>query len=85
VSLPVHYDRLGTVVELNAVVVYADSNQLSLGRVTKLNNKMIRVAKFGTNSTYRSGGTLKYSVDCLVVDDARVSFWLLKHAGGSAS
>jgi len=71
-----HLDRLGEPVLQGSVVVYAYNNSLAVGMVTKINPKMIRVQRVGS----RGNGTLKYSTDCLVIDDARASFWLLKNS-----
>lgn len=75
-TAPQHLDRMGEPVLQGSVVAYANSNKLSIGVVTKINPKMIRVRRVGS----RGAATLKYSADCLVIDDARASFWLLKHS-----
>jgi len=76
---PKHQDLLGRAIALDSVVAYPSSNSLLIGRVTKLNNKMIKVANVNAKSAYARAGINKYPQDCVVVDGADVTMYLLKH------
>lgn len=71
-----HFDKLGYEITVGCCVVYPSSNMLSLGRVTKLNPKMVKVTKIPGGKW--SSESNKYPADVLVVDDAAVSMYLLK-------
>lgn len=43
---PEHVDRIGKPIELGDIVAVADYNGLMLGKVTKLNQKMIKVKRY---------------------------------------
>jgi hypothetical protein len=69
---------LGRAITLDSVVAYPSSNSLSIGRVIKLNNKMIKVVNVKAKSAYAQRGINKYPQDCVVVDGAEVTMYLLK-------
>ena len=77
-SAPEHQDLLGCAIALDSVVAYPSSNSLSIGRVIKLNNKMIKVVNVKAKSAYAQRGINKYPQDCVVVDGAEVTMYLLK-------
>ena len=43
---PEHFDKIGNLIHLDDVVAVADHNSLFVGKVVKLNNKMIKVDLF---------------------------------------
>jgi hypothetical protein len=61
------------------VVAYPSSNSLLIGRVVKLNNKMIKVVNVSAKTEWSRRGVNKYPQDCVVVDGAEVTMYLLKH------
>jgi len=75
---PEHQDLLGRAITLDSVVAYPSSNSLLIGRVIKLNNKMIKVVNVSAKSAYGRAGVNKYPQDCVVVDSADVTMYLLR-------
>ena len=79
---PVHLDFFGREIAENDAVIYSQGNTIQLGRVGKLNNKMIRVYSYDyVRRNWRTGetrGDLQYSSACVKVDDAEVTMYLLK-------
>jgi hypothetical protein len=76
---PQHRDLLGHVIALDDYVVYPSHNTLVVGRVAKLNAKMIGISDVSRRAYH--GYTNKYPDDVTVVEGARVTWYLLKHAG----
>lgn len=70
----VHKDILGYDIELDSTVVYPSRNQLRIATVKKINKKMINVVPVGGIWSER-----KYPTDLLVVDDPRITIYMLKH------
>jgi hypothetical protein len=50
-----------------------------IGRVVKLNSKMIKVVNVTAKSEWSRRGVNKYPQDCVVVDGADVTMYLLRH------
>lgn len=74
---PQHYDRIGRQVEVGDIVAVADFNGLMLARVTKLNQKMIKVQRFP--KAYRDGkGRNKYAHDAIKLDPDDVAIHVLQ-------
>lgn len=73
---PEHHDKLGRVIQLNDCVAYPNSNSLNIGRVVRLNPKMISIEEVGNKRWPHKGN--KYPQDSVVVDDAAVTMYLLK-------
>lgn len=71
-----HKDRLGRVLAVGDCVVYPSHNSLSVGTVTKLNPKMVKVVPVGTK--YRHYGSNKYPQDIVRVEGPEVTMYLLK-------
>ena len=69
-----HKDILGNIIELNNTVVYPYHNSLRIATVVKLNPKMINVVAVG-----RSYPDRKYPSDLLVVDDPKITMYMLKY------
>jgi hypothetical protein len=72
---PVHLDRLGREIQLDACVAFPDSNSLVIGKVKKINPKMVGIELL--NSEWQ-GYYNKYPRDCVVLDSQDVTLWLLK-------
>jgi hypothetical protein len=70
----VHKDILGNTIKVGDTVVYPAHNSLKIASVAKLNPKMINVVAVGRTYTDR-----KYPTDLLVVDDPKITMYLLKH------
>jgi hypothetical protein len=69
-----HKDILGNPIKLNDVVVYPAHNNLKIATVEKINPKMINVVAIGRRVPDR-----KYPTDLLVVDDPKITMYILKH------
>lgn len=72
-----HFDKLGRPININDVVAFPSSNSLVIGRVVKLNPKMIGVEKV-TNSSYKSSWK-KYPSDLVLLEGADVTMYLLRN------
>ena len=75
-EIPEHRDILGRVIEVGNMVAYPDSNMLKIGKVDKLNAKMIRIT---TGKEWRTT-VLKYSKDTVKVDGPDLTMFLLKRS-----
>lgn len=71
----VHKDILGNVLKLDDNVVYPDHNRMRIGTVVKLNPKMVNVKAIG-----RSYPDRKYPQELLVVDDPKLTMYILKNS-----
>jgi hypothetical protein len=73
-EIPEHRDILGRVLAVGDYVAYPDSNGLRLGKLDKLNQKMVRVA---TGKEWRSTIN-KYPIDTVKLDGPDLVMYLLK-------
>jgi hypothetical protein len=73
-----HHDRLGRELQLGTVVAYPASNSLCIGRVIKINNKMIKVVNVEARTSWTQRGVNKYPADCVVLEGADVTMYLLR-------
>ena len=73
-EIPEHRDILGRVLAVGDYVAYPDSNGLRLGKLDKLNQKMVRVA---TGKAWRSTVN-KYPIDTVKLDGPDLVMYLLK-------
>ena len=71
-----HNDKLGRLINVNDCVAYPDNNCLRIGKVVKLNPKMIGLEEVGGGQWPHKGN--KYPADVVVIDDAAVTMYLLK-------
>lgn len=69
-----HKDILGNIINVNDVVVYPHHNSLDIATVKKINPKMIIVVAVGRKFPVR-----KYPSDLLVVDDPKITLYMIKH------
>ena len=72
-EIPEHRDILGRVLAVGDHVAYPDSNGLRLGKLDKLNQKMVRVATTDWRSTVN-----KYPIDTVKLDGPDLIMYLLK-------
>jgi hypothetical protein len=80
-----HIDALGRNIEIDDYVAFPQANQLMIGRVTKLSNKMViieavvkkRVNRYGERiETYR-----KYPKDSVIVDkEAGLTMYVIRNS-----
>lgn len=69
-----HKDILGNTIKVDDTIVYPNHNRLQIATVKKLNPKMINVVAIGRKHPDR-----KYPSDLLVVDDPKITMYMLKH------
>lgn len=75
-SQPEHKDKLGKIINVDDFVAYPYHNTLGIGRVIKLNNKMVKVVKVPAGK-YVDTGTNKYPIDMVKVNSEDITFYLL--------
>jgi hypothetical protein len=73
-EIPEHKDILGRVLSVGDHVAYPDSNSLRLGKIDKLNQKMVRIT---TGKEWRSTVN-KYPIDTVKLDGPDLVMYLLK-------
>jgi hypothetical protein len=74
-EIPQHKDIFGQELVLDDCVVYPQSNSMKIGKVVKINPKMISVKNLSENG-WRSE-TLKYPLDLVKVHGPEVTMYLL--------
>lgn len=70
----IHKDILGNKINLEDTVVYPSHNNLKIATVKKINPKMVNVVAVGRKVPDR-----KYPEDLLVVDDPKITMYMLKY------
>jgi hypothetical protein len=70
-----HKDILGNVINDGDSIVYPDHNRMKVGSVKKSTPKMVMVQAVGRTYTDR-----KYPHEVLVVDDPKISMYILKNS-----
>ena len=70
-----HKDLLGNAITDKCSVVYPSHNQLRLGTIHHTTPKMVCVTPIGKTSISR-----KYPYEVLVVDDSKVTLYILKNS-----
>ena len=73
-EIPEHKDILGRILAVGDHVAYPDSNSLRLGKIDKLNQKMVRIT---TGKEWRSTVN-KYPIDTVKLDGPDLVMYLLK-------
>lgn len=72
----IHRDKLGFEIKIGDIVTYPKSNSLYIGKVVKLNPKMIRIERV-PETKYKSS-CLMYSMDVIILDPTDVLAHVLK-------
>lgn len=73
-QIPEHKDILGRVLNVGDYVTYPDANHLKMGKIDKLNQKMVRV----TTGRQWSPTVNKYPIDTVKLDGPELVMYLLK-------
>ena len=73
--VPEHKDILGNLISEGDTVVYPSHNSLRVALVKKINPKMINVVAVG-----RSWPDRKYPCDLLVVNDPKITLYMLQNS-----
>jgi len=74
-----HKDLLGRNVTLGDFVAFPQHNHIYVGRVVKLNEKMLRVERLKT-ARWLTGEVNKYSKDCVLLHSRDLHFYLLRNS-----
>lgn len=74
-----HRDKLGRLLKVGDCVAYPNYNSLGIGKVKKLNPKMVRVFRIGPTSKYYTGSN-KYPDDLILLDGPEVTMYLIKNS-----
>lgn len=76
---PVHKDKLGRVIAIDDFVAYPQSNALRVGKIVKLNNKMVKVLDITKPSKYKPSEYNKYPQDCVKLEQSDMTWYILKN------
>jgi hypothetical protein len=79
-EIPVHKDKLGRTIALGDFVAYPQSNSLRVGKIIKLNNKMVKVLDITKPSKYAPGEYNKYPHDCAKLEQTDMTWYILKNS-----
>jgi hypothetical protein len=77
--IPEHRDKLGRKLELGSMVAYAHGNGLHIGKIIKLNPKMIGVQRV-SNEKWGRGQANIYPTDMVLLEGSDVTFYILKNS-----
>jgi len=75
---PQHKDKLGQDLLVDDCVTFPVSNDLIIGKVTKLNNKMVKVSKVPSGKWASEWN--KYPEDLIKLDSSLITLYLLKNS-----
>lgn len=74
-ELPVHKDKLGRTISIGDFVAFPQSNALEVGKIVKLNPKMVKVLKLPkAKHDYN-----KYPIDVVRLDAGDMTWFMLKN------
>ena len=79
-EIPQHKDKLGRVIEIDDFVAYPQSNQLRVGRITKLNRIMVKVLDITKPSKHKPSEYNKYPHDCVKLAAEDMTWYILKNS-----
>lgn len=77
--VPEHKDKLGRKLGLDSMVAYAHGNGLHIGKVVKLNPKMIGVQRISNERWGRSEANI-YPSEMVLLEGSDVTFYILKNS-----
>lgn len=78
---PEHKDKLGRKLAIGSMVAYAHGNGLYIGRIVKLNPKMIGVERVSSQNERWGRSTVNiYPNDMVLLEGADVTFYILKNS-----
>ncbi len=78
-EIPVHKDKLGRVLNEGDFVAYPSHNSLGLGRVVKLNSKMVGLVPAVSKRPVNSN-TNKYPQDLVKLEASDMTWYILKNS-----
>jgi hypothetical protein len=75
-EIPVHKDKLGRTIAVGDFVAFPQSNMLYVGKITKLNPKMVKVLSLPkAKSDYN-----KYPHDVVRLEESDMTWFMLKNS-----
>lgn len=77
-EIPEHRDILGRVLAVGDYVAYPDSNMMKLGKIEKLNPKMIKIQHGRSNRYLTTWSVNKYPKDTVKLEGPDLVMYLLK-------
>jgi hypothetical protein len=77
--IPQHKDKLGRLIAIGDFVAYPAHNNLIFGKVTKLNNVMVKVVGID-NNRYGNSETNKYPCDVVRLEATDMTWYILKNS-----
>lgn len=75
-----HKDKLGRVIALEDFVCYPDGNSLEIGKVVKINPKMIKVSRIPDKHRKWGGEKNKYPIDTVLIEGKEVTMYILRNS-----
>jgi len=79
-ELPKHKDKLGRMIQLDDFVAFSNHNSLSVGKITKLNNKMVKVLEITKPGKFKPSDYNKYPHDCVKLEQSDMTWFILKNS-----
>ena len=79
-ATPQHKDKLGRLIQLDDFVAYPQSNGLRVGKIIKLNNKMVKVLDITKPSKYKPSEYNKYPHDVVKLEQSDMTWYILKNS-----
>ena len=79
-ELPKHKDKLGRMIQLDDSVAFSNHNSLSVGKITKLNNKMVKVLEITKPGKFKPSDYNKYPHDCVKLEQSDMTWFILKNS-----
>jgi hypothetical protein len=79
-EIPVHRDILGRDISIDEIVAFSHHNQLKIGKVIKLNPKMLKIKEFRKNRSWGSGEYNIYSSETVIIPGADAVIYILQQA-----
>ncbi len=76
---PTHHDILGKEVNIEDIVAFSHHNQLKIGKVIKLNPKMLKIKEFRKNRSWGGGEYNIYSSETVIIPGADAIIYILQH------
>lgn len=79
-EVPEHRDILGKDISLDDIVAFSHHNMLKIGKVVKLNPKMLKIKEFRKNRSWGGGEYNIYSSETVIIPGADAIIYILQHA-----
>lgn len=79
-EIPAHKDKLGRLIQVDDFVCYPDGNSLQIGKVIKINPKMIKVNRIPDKRYRYTSDVNKYPFDCVLIDGKDATMFILRNS-----